>query len=133
MAAEIAMEHHLGLTCDPAGGLVQIPCIEPQHDGCEQGDHGCEYCHLRRPSEARVSLDDCIKTMWETAQDMATKYGNCRGRACTQRQCPRDRVLTSVRDKIPCSCRARSEVADSSVAGKRPVGRSPQNTQGTLA
>ncbi|MCA9274076.1 MAG: L-serine ammonia-lyase [Phycisphaerales bacterium] len=74
MAAEIAMEHHLGLTCDPAGGLVQIPCIERNTMGANKAITAANIAICGDPAEARVSLDDCIKTMWETAQDMATKY-----------------------------------------------------------
>ncbi len=74
MAAEIAMEHHLGLTCDPAGGLVQIPCIERNTMGANKAITAANIAICCDPSEARVSLDDCIKTMWETAQDMGTKY-----------------------------------------------------------
>ena len=44
MAAEIAMEHHLGLTCDPIKGLVQIPCIEKEYDGRDESDYGSQYC-----------------------------------------------------------------------------------------
>ncbi len=74
MASEIAMEHHLGLTCDPAGGLVQIPCIERNTMGAIKAITAANIAIGSDPSEARVSLDDVIKTMWETAQDMATKY-----------------------------------------------------------
>ena len=74
MAAEIAMEHHLGLTCDPAGGLVQIPCIERNTMGAIKAITAANIAIGSDPAEARVSLDDVIKTMWETAVDMATKY-----------------------------------------------------------
>jgi len=74
MAAEIAMEHHLGLTCDPAGGLVQIPCIERNTMGAVKAITAANIAICCDPKEARVSLDDCIKTMWETALDMGTKY-----------------------------------------------------------
>lgn len=74
MAAEIAMEHHLGMTCDPAGGLVQIPCIERNTMGAIKAITAANIAIGSDPSEARVSLDDVIKTMWETAQDMGAKY-----------------------------------------------------------
>jgi L-serine dehydratase len=73
-AAEIAMEHHLGLTCDPIGGLVQIPCIERNAMGAVKAITAAEMALQRDPSEARVSLDVVIRTMWETAQDMNAKY-----------------------------------------------------------
>ncbi len=74
MAAEIAMEHHLGLTCDPVGGLVQIPCIERNSMGAVKAITAAKIALESDPSKARVSLDDVIKTMWETAQDMHAKY-----------------------------------------------------------
>lgn len=74
MAAEIAMEHHLGLTCDPIGGLVQIPCIERNTMGAIKAITACNIALECDPSHAKVSLDDVIKTMWETALDMNHKY-----------------------------------------------------------
>ena len=74
MAAEIAMEHHLGLTCDPVAGLVQVPCIERNTMGAIKAINAAELAMQSEPSKARVSLDDVIRTMWETAQDMAEKY-----------------------------------------------------------
>ncbi|MEL7121579.1 MAG: L-serine ammonia-lyase [Bacteroidota bacterium] len=74
MAAEIAMEHHLGLTCDPVGGLVQVPCIERNSMGAMKAITAAKIALESEPSKAKVSLDDVIKTMWETAQDMNTKY-----------------------------------------------------------
>lgn len=74
MAAEIAMEHHLGLTCDPIGGLVQIPCIERNTMGAMKAITASTLALESIPEHARVSLDDVIKTMWETAQDMSEKY-----------------------------------------------------------
>ena len=74
MAAEIAMEHHLGLTCDPIGGLVQIPCIERNSMGAMKAITACHIALESNPSKARVSLDDVIKSMWETALDMNSKY-----------------------------------------------------------
>ena len=74
MAAEIAMEHHLGMTCDPIGGLVQIPCIERNTMGAIKAITACQIALESDPSKAKVSLDAVIKTMKETAQDMNTKY-----------------------------------------------------------
>ncbi|MCO6475000.1 MAG: L-serine ammonia-lyase [Phaeodactylibacter sp.] len=74
MAAEIAMEHHLGLTCDPIGGLVQVPCIERNSMGAVKAITAANIALDSDPKKARVHLDECIKTMWETAQDMNTKY-----------------------------------------------------------
>lgn len=74
MAAEIAMEHHLGLTCDPIGGLVQIPCIERNSMGAVKAITAANIAMESDPSKAKVSLDEVIKTMWETAQDMSHKY-----------------------------------------------------------
>ena len=73
-AAEIAMEHHLGLTCDPVGGLVQIPCIERNAMGAVKAIAAAQLALQRNPMEARVTLDTVIRTMWETAQDMNDKY-----------------------------------------------------------
>ena len=73
-AAEIAMEHHLGMTCDPIGGLVQIPCIERNSMGAIKAITASNIALEEDPSAARISLDDVIKSMWETAQDMNTKY-----------------------------------------------------------
>jgi L-serine dehydratase len=73
-AAEIAMEHHLGMTCDPVGGLVQIPCIERNAMGAVKAITAAQMALLRDPKLARVSLDAVIHTMWETAQDMSVKY-----------------------------------------------------------
>ncbi len=74
MAAEIAMEHHLGLTCDPIGGLVQIPCIERNTMGAIKAITAANIAMDSDPSEAKVSLDTVIKSMWETALDMNSKY-----------------------------------------------------------
>lgn len=74
MAAEIAMEHHLGLTCDPIGGLVQIPCIERNSMGAIKAITAANIALDGDPSKAKVHLDEVIKTMWETAQDMNHKY-----------------------------------------------------------
>lgn len=74
MAAEIAMEHHLGMTCDPVGGLVQVPCIERNVMGAIKAVTASQLALSGNPDKARVSLDDVIRTMWETAQDMNHKY-----------------------------------------------------------
>lgn len=74
MASEIAMEHHLGLTCDPIGGLVQIPCIERNAMGAIKAINACEMALDGDPSQAKVPLDKVIETMWDTAKDMNTKY-----------------------------------------------------------
>jgi len=74
MAAEIAMEHHLGLTCDPIGGLVQIPCIERNTMGAIKAITACQLALQSTPDFAKVSLDAVIRTMWDTALDMNSKY-----------------------------------------------------------
>lgn len=74
MAAEIAMEHHLGMTCDPIGGLVQVPCIERNTMGAIKAITASQLALQSTPDFARVSLDNVIKTMWDTAQDMNFKY-----------------------------------------------------------
>ena len=74
MAAEIAMEHHLGLTCDPIGGLVQVPCIERNTMGAIKAIMASQLAMQSAPDYAKVSLDKVIKTMWETALDMNSKY-----------------------------------------------------------
>ena len=74
MASEIAMEHHLGLTCDPIGGLVQVPCIERNTMGAIKAITASQLALQGSPDYAKVSLDAVIKTMWDTAKDMDTKY-----------------------------------------------------------
>ena len=74
MAAEIAMEHHLGMTCDPIGGLVQVPCIERNTMGAIKAITASQIALESDPSKAKVSLDAVIKTMKETAADMNMKY-----------------------------------------------------------
>ena len=74
MAAEIAMEHHLGLTCDPIAGLVQIPCIERNTMGAIKAITASQLALQSAPDYAKVSLDAVIKTMWDTALDMSSKY-----------------------------------------------------------
>lgn len=72
-AAEIAMEHHLGMTCDPVGGLVQVPCIERNAFGAVKAIQAARLA-LREPGDHRVSLDQVIETMRQTGEDMAAKY-----------------------------------------------------------
>jgi len=74
MAAEIAMEHHLGLTCDPIGGLVQVPCIERNTMGAIKAITASQLALQSNPDKAKVSLDAVVNTMWETALDMNAKY-----------------------------------------------------------
>jgi L-serine dehydratase len=74
MAAEIAMEHHLGLTCDPIGGLVQIPCIERNTMGAIKAINAAELALETDALHAKVPLDKVINTMWQTAKDMNSKY-----------------------------------------------------------
>lgn len=74
MAAEIAMEHHLGLTCDPVGGLVQVPCIERNTMGAIKAITASQLALQSNPDNAKVSLDHVVKSMWDTAQDMNLKY-----------------------------------------------------------
>ena len=74
MAAEIAMEHHLGLTCDPIKGLVQIPCIERNSMGAIKAITAAQLALNSDPDKAKVSLDDVVRTMWNTALDMNTKF-----------------------------------------------------------
>jgi len=72
-AAEIGMEHNLGLTCDPVGGLVQVPCIERNAMGSIKAINASRLA-LRGTGIQKVTLDKVIKTMWETGNDMKTKY-----------------------------------------------------------
>ncbi|MBA6338478.1 MULTISPECIES: L-serine ammonia-lyase [unclassified Colwellia] len=72
-AAEIGMEHNLGLTCDPVGGLVQVPCIERNAMGSVKAINASRLA-LRGTGNQKVPLDKVIKTMWETGNDMKTKY-----------------------------------------------------------
>lgn len=74
MAAEIAMEHHLGLTCDPIGGLVQIPCIERNTMGAMKAITASNLALSFDPSNSKVDLDTVIKTMWDTAKSMDSRY-----------------------------------------------------------
>ncbi len=72
-AAEIAMEHNLGLTCDPIGGLVQVPCIERNAIGAAKAVNAAKMA-MWGDGEHRVSLDEVIITMRETGRDMSAKY-----------------------------------------------------------
>ncbi|MCE1163738.1 MAG: L-serine ammonia-lyase, partial [Thiomonas sp.] len=72
-AAEIGMEHHLGLTCDPVGGLVQVPCIERNAIASVQALNAARMA-LNGDGQHIVSLDQVIKTMRDTGADMQTKY-----------------------------------------------------------
>jgi L-serine dehydratase len=74
MASEIAMEHHLGLTCDPVNGLVQIPCIERNTMGAIKAIHAAELAMDSDSAHAKVPLDTVIDSMWKTARDMDAKY-----------------------------------------------------------
>ncbi|MBL4620382.1 MAG: L-serine ammonia-lyase, iron-sulfur-dependent, subunit alpha, partial [Marinicaulis sp.] len=71
--AEIGMEHNLGLTCDPVGGLVQIPCIERNAIGAVKAVNAARLA-LRASDEHLVSLDQVIETMRQTGLDMSRKY-----------------------------------------------------------
>ena len=73
IAAEIAMEHNLGLTCDPVGGQVQVPCIERNAIASVKAINAARMA-LRRTTNPRVSLDKVIETMYETGKDMNSKY-----------------------------------------------------------
>jgi L-serine dehydratase len=72
-AAEIGMEHNLGMTCDPIGGLVQIPCIERNAMGAVKAINACRLA-MDEGGEHKVSLDQVIKTMYETGRDMQSRY-----------------------------------------------------------
>ena len=73
MAAEIAMEHTLGLTCDPVAGQVQVPCVERNAIMAVKAVNAARMA-LQRISEARVGLDNVIETMYDTGKDMNAKY-----------------------------------------------------------
>lgn len=78
-AAEIALEHHLGLTCDPVGGYVQIPCIERNAMGALKAYNACLVASAEDASKHRVNLDMTIQAMGETGQDMNAKYKETAG------------------------------------------------------
>jgi len=73
IAAEIAMEHSLGMTCDPIGGLVQVPCIERNAMGAVKAINASRMA-LKRTSKCLISLDKVIDTMYRTGKDMNMKY-----------------------------------------------------------
>ena len=73
-AAEMAMEHHLGLTCDPVGGLVQIPCIERNGIAAEKALKLATLALLEDGTDKKVSLDEVIQTMLQTGRDMKATY-----------------------------------------------------------
>src|SRR5690625_6540402 len=74
MAAEIAMEHHLGLTCDPIAGLVQIPCIERNSMGAIKAITAANIAIESDSSHTQVTLDEVIQTMIETALSMSDRF-----------------------------------------------------------
>ena len=72
-AAEIAMEHNLGMTCDPIGGLVQIPCIERNGMGAVKAVNAARLA-MNDPGSHKISLDQVIETMYRTGLDMQSRY-----------------------------------------------------------
>ena len=72
-AAEIALEHHLGMTCDPVAGLVQVPCIERNGIGANKAVAAASLA-LRGDGSHFMPLDNCIAAMWETGQEMSTRF-----------------------------------------------------------
>jgi L-serine dehydratase len=72
-AAEIGMEHNLGMTCDPIAGLVQIPCIERNAFGALKAVNAARMA-MSETGGHKVSLDQVIRTMYETGRDMQTRY-----------------------------------------------------------
>ena len=72
-AAEIAMEHNLGMTCDPIGGLVQIPCIERNGMGAVKAVNAARLA-INDPGTHKISLDQIIETMYRTGMDMQSRY-----------------------------------------------------------
>ena len=73
IAAEIAMEHSLGMTCDPIAGLVQVPCIERNAMGAIKAINACRMA-LKRTTKPLINLDKIIETMYQTGKDMNMKY-----------------------------------------------------------
>jgi L-serine dehydratase len=67
------MEHHLGMTCDPIGGLVQIPCIERNAIGAVKAINACRMA-MQEGGGHKVSLDQVIRTMYQTGLDMQSRY-----------------------------------------------------------
>ncbi|MEJ2031360.1 MAG: L-serine ammonia-lyase, iron-sulfur-dependent, subunit alpha, partial [Maritimibacter sp.] len=72
-AAEVALEHHLGMTCDPVNGLVQVPCIERNGLGAVKAVSAAALA-LRGDGTHFMPLDNCVQAMFETGQDMSEKY-----------------------------------------------------------
>ncbi len=72
-AAEIGMEHNLGMTCDPIGGLVQIPCIERNAMGAVKAINACRMA-MQESGEHKISLAQVIKTTYQTGLDMQSRY-----------------------------------------------------------
>ncbi len=84
-AAEVGMEHNLGMTCDPIGGLVQIPCIERNAIGAVKAMNACADGACEETDEHKVSLDQVIETMYQTGLDMQVALqGDVAGRAGAQ-------------------------------------------------
>eukprot|EP00919_Chromeraceae_sp_WS-2016_P056287 GHVR01133608.1.p1 GENE.GHVR01133608.1~~GHVR01133608.1.p1 ORF type:complete len:300 (+),score=76.24 GHVR01133608.1:174-1073(+) len=99
-AAEIGMEHNLGLTCDPICGLVQIPCIERNAMGAVKAINAAKLAHLDNGEKRFVGLDHVIKVMYETGLDMLSKYKETSlGGLATHG--PKTRLSTTTRR---CSC-----------------------------
>jgi len=73
-AAEIALEHQLGMTCDPVGGYVQIPCIERNAVGAVTAVNACILAEAGDPARQKVTFDEVVETMMETGRDMCTRY-----------------------------------------------------------
>ncbi|MCD8538317.1 MAG: L-serine ammonia-lyase, iron-sulfur-dependent, subunit alpha, partial [Leadbetterella sp.] len=74
VAAEIAIEHHLGMTCDPIGGYVQIPCIERNAMGAIKAYNAYLIASSGNPGDQKITLDSVIKVMRATGRDMSKKY-----------------------------------------------------------
>jgi L-serine dehydratase len=72
-AAEIGMEHNLGMTCDPIGGLVQIPCIERNAIGAVKAINASRMA-MQESGDHKVQLDQVIRTMYQTGLDMQSRY-----------------------------------------------------------
>jgi L-serine dehydratase len=88
-AAEIALEHHLGLTCDPVSGYVQIPCIERNAVGAVKAYNAYLLASAGDPARHKIDLDRVIKVMWETGRDMCARYKETSqgGLALSQPEC----------------------------------------------
>ena len=73
-AAEIALEHHLGMTCDPVGGYVQIPCIERNAMGAVKAYNAYLLASAGNPKSQKVTMDEAVQAMWETGRHMSSRY-----------------------------------------------------------